>query len=394
MISALWDIPGIQSQQSLDFLVHLLDPVCIYDNEGKSVYASPKFLELFQAETHQIGFFDCFSWETVLLSSLREFWERALQGEVIQFLAKVNQTQEAIECSLQFNAAIDLMFLTAKPSNQAIYLHQLMEEYERLILALFNHPSLAIALINPQGILIKGNSHLHNLLETVEGEAIAFESFIHVEDKGLDLELKQNLLNGEIESYTIEQRFVTTNQEIIWVNASVSLLNLPICLNGCQQYFVVLLEDITENKKIYDALIRTEVKWKTFVLNNLNLFIQTSNAGQIIYASPAVERILGYKAEQLLDVHVLKLIHPDDMNKFYLASRLWSSSIKSAQLGIECRWRTQWGDWVYLYIQGQQFPMALEIDGLAISGYDISDRKRLEAKLKASEEKFRSLVSI
>jgi PAS domain S-box-containing protein len=315
MISTFWDIPGIRSKKSLEFLVKLLDPICVYDEQGQTVYASPPFLELLRTDSNQVGFFDYFVSESTKLLTLMNSWERALQGETIWFLAKAREGQEDIECSLQFNSETKLMFLVAKRIHLQAYTRELTEEYERWILALFNHPSLAIALISLEGMVVNSNQRLHELLGTNEAKAIYLEKLVHPEDQRIDLELKRKLLQGEIESYTVEKRFITAENEVIWLNVSASLITVPACINKHKKYFAVLLEDVTENKKIYSALIRTEGKWKAFVLNNLNLFIQTSSGGQIIYASPAVERLLGYRGEELLDCHVCQLIHPDDLNE-------------------------------------------------------------------------------
>ncbi|NJO39901.1 MAG: PAS domain S-box protein [Cyanobacteria bacterium CRU_2_1] len=389
MISTFWDIPGIRSKKSLEFLARLLDPICVYDDQGEVIYASQAFLELLQAEAEEVSFYDYFLSESTPQSVVTTFWNRALQGETVQFLFNLKNTREAIECSLQFSSDAKLMFLLAKKSNQDTCIHKIKAEYERLFMSVFNHPSLAIALIHPDGTLARCNQRLHELLGT-DREINHLEDFVHPEDKLIDVNLRQKLLDGDIESYTIEKRFIAKNGEVVWVNASVSLLNTS-CANG-HQSFAILLEDITENKKIYSALIRTEGKWKTFVLNSSNLFIQTTNSGQIIYASPAVERTLGYETDELLDLYISELIHPHDLNEIDLALYLWSSGIRLNKPGIECRWRSRSGKWVYLYIQGQRFPLALEIDGVAICGYNISERKRLEAELRASEEKFRSLV--
>ncbi|GAB4386381.1 MAG: hypothetical protein Kow00121_52850 [Elainellaceae cyanobacterium] len=391
MTSTFWDIPGTQSKQLLELLLQLLDPVCVYNKQGRTVYASPRFLDLLQINADQVGFFDYFSiFEKHAV--LSRYWQEALQGNTVGFISKLGETEEDLECSLRFNSEAEVMVLICQKSTQALSLCQLAEEYGRLILTLFNHPNLATALVDPEGLAVKCNQKLYDLLGVEERKPIYIEEFVHPEDRLLDAELRQKLLRGEIESYTIEKRYISKTQETIWVNASVSLLEVPIFVNGYNRYFTVLLEDITENKKIYSALVRTEGKWKAFALNSLNLFIQISNTGQIIYISPAVEQVLGYNVEELLDLAVTQLIHPDDLNEFELALHVWSNRIPLHKPGIECRWRTRSSDWAYLYIQGQRFPLALEIDGVALSGYNITDRKQLETQLKVSEAKFRSLV--
>ena len=101
---------------------------------------------------------------------------------------------------------------------------------------------------------------------------------------------------------------------------------------------------------------------------------------------------MGYQQEELLGRQIKELIHLSNSNEVELALQLWSSNIQANQTSIECWWKTKSNRWVALSIQGQQFPSALEIDGVIISGHNITDRKCLEAELRANEEKFRSLV--
>jgi PAS domain S-box-containing protein len=392
-IATFWDIPGMQSKNSLEFLAKLLDPICIYDEQGQTVYASPNFLEILQSKAEEVNFFQYFPSETLNVSTLINGWQRALRGETVLFLLNPKPHVE-IECSLQFNPDAKLMFLTAKKSSLGTYVQQLTNEYEQLLLASFNHPNLATIVVNLDGRIVRANAKLHEILGTQPGEDLYIETFVHSEDKLIDLNLRRRLLNEEIQTYTIEKRLVSRQGDVTWINASVSLITLSSGVNQSQLYFVALLEDITENKKTYTALIRTEEKWKSFVLNSLSLFIQTSSTGQVIYASPAVERILGYRAEALLGVQVTSLIHPEDITIFEDALPVWISSAYSQRTGIECRWKTRSSNSVYLYTQGQRFPLALDMDGIVISGHDITIRKQAEAELRRSDAVNRIMVQL
>jgi PAS domain S-box-containing protein len=392
MISTFWDIPGMRSKNSLEFVAKLLEPIGIYDEQGQTVYASPTFLEILQAQTEEVDFFQYFSSEGIPRSVLVNQWQRALQGETILFAFSTGNAEE-IECSLQFNSDLKLMFISARPcSLGTAYVCKITREYEQLLIALFNHPNLAMMLVSVDGLIVRCNHKAHELLGTQIGEKLYIESLVHPEDKLIDLELRQQLLNGELDSYTIEKRFVASNGEVIWINVSVSLIDRSIGTRSSQKYFIALLEDITENKKIYAALIRTEEKWKALVLNSLNLFIQTSSTGQILYISPAVERMLGYPSEALLGLPIVELIHPDDRATFCCGLQAWFSGLRSQRLGLECRWKTRSTGWVDLYIQGQRFPLGLEMDGIVITGYDITDRKQAELELRRSQAVNRAIV--
>ncbi len=390
MISTFWNIPGIQSCKSLEFLERSLTPTSVYDQQGHMLYASQSFLELLLTPA-PTRFLDCFPSTSIALIELTKVWEQALQGETPRFLSKTRDAAETLECSLQFDPEANLMWVNAKKIDAAERIRNLTEAYEQAI-ARSAHANLATVLINPQGGIIQCNQNLHKLLGTSDRDLLNLEQFVHPEDRFIDQPLKQNLLDGNLHAYTIEKRFISRNNEVLWLNVNVSSIAISACIEGHQRYYAVLLEDITESKKIYSTLVRTEEKWKTLFLNSPYLFIQTSPSGQMIYVSPAVEDLLGYQPEELLGRQIKELIHPSNLNEVDLALQLWSSNIQTHQSGIECWWRAKSNRWVSLSIQGQRFPSALEIDGVIISGHNITDRKCLEVELRANEEKFRSLV--
>ncbi len=390
MVSTFWEIPGLASEKSLEFLERSLAPMCVYDDRGCTIYASQSFLSLLQTSADSLDFFDYFASESTSQTMLAATWNHAVQGKATKFLAKTKQVLGEIECSLQFDPDAKFMFLLAKKADADGAIHDLMAKYERS-LAQLGYPSLATALISPDGIIMKCNQRLHTFLGTSDQETLRIEQFVHPEDRLLDADLRQSLLAGEISSYTIEKRFIARNNEIIWINASVSLIETPIYINGSQKFFAVLLEDVTESRKMYSALVQTEEKWKAFVLNSPYLFIQTSNLGQILYVSPAVEKMLGYEEAELLGCHITELIHPYHFSEFEQIFQSWVQD-QEISLGIECWWRSHSGRWVSLYMQGQRFPSALEIDGVVISGYNTTDRKWLEEELKTTQARYDSLV--
>jgi PAS domain-containing protein len=96
-IATFWDIPGMQSKNSLEFLAKLLDPICIYDEQGQTVYASPTFLEMLQSSAEEVSFFQYFPSESISISALINGWQRALQGETVLLLLN-SKTYVEIEC--------------------------------------------------------------------------------------------------------------------------------------------------------------------------------------------------------------------------------------------------------------------------------------------------------
>lgn len=384
MISPFWKASELQACQLTAFLERSLKPICVYDDQGQKVYSSQSFLNLLQTGANRTNFFDCF--RSDLRLKLTKLWQRASQGEAVQFTAELKDVKETLDCSLEFDQSAKLMFFTIEKSN----IRDLTEAYEKAILQ-SAHTNLATALMNSNGDVIQCNENLRSLLGIDEQEAINLDEFVHADDRFIDEQSKQNLIDGVIGSYTIEKRFITKNNGILWLNLNVSVIEI-LTEPFEQHYFAVILEDITENKKIYSTLVRTEEKWKTLFLNSPYLFIQASHSGQIIYISPAVETLLGYQSEELLGRQIKELIHPSNLNEIDLVLQLWSNNIQTSPSGVEWWWRAKSNRWVALAIHGQRFPSNLEMDGVMMSGHNITDRKALEIELRDNEEKFRSLV--
>jgi PAS domain S-box-containing protein len=390
MVSTFWDIPGILSGKTLELLEGSLGPICIYDDRGQCIYSSSSFVHLFPGNSDKTNFFDYFA--TLLPSAApHELWNQALRGETVAFLVPIREGRREIRCNLQFNRETRAMLLVAQINQSLDFDTQLIAEYEQRV-SWFKHPNLATALINLDGTVVKGDRKLYRLLGAEDHEILSIESFIHPDDRAIDANLKQRLITEDTGSYSVEKRFISRNGDIVWIYASVFLLKVTAKSGECKRYFLVLYEDVTENRKVYSALVRTEEKWKAFILNSSYLFIQTNNIGQIIYTSPAFEKLLGYQEAELIGRNVIELIHPRDLRNFQQVYSLWLNETTADRSLTECWWKAKTERWFCLAVQGRHFPAALEMDGIVISGYDVTRQKQLEMKLKASKEKFKSLL--
>ncbi len=75
----------------------------------------------------------------------------------------------------------------------------------------------------------------------------------HPDDLEAELAQVQRLLAGEIERHTSEKRFLDAEGRLIWVNRSGSLIRDA---DGEPLHFVVHIQDISERKRLADALQR------------------------------------------------------------------------------------------------------------------------------------------
>ena len=117
----------------------------------------------------------------------------------------------------------------------------------------FEHASIGMALVSPEGRWIKVNRALCHLMgyEAEELYEKTFQDITHPEDLELDLSQVRQVLAGEILSYQMEKRYFHKEGRLVWALLSVSLVR---DLQGKPLYFISQIQDITERKEAEAAL--------------------------------------------------------------------------------------------------------------------------------------------
>jgi two-component system cell cycle sensor histidine kinase/response regulator CckA len=75
---------------------------------------------------------------------------------------------------------------------------------------------------------------------------------------------------------------------------------------------ITIIRDITEHKRAEEALRKSEEKFRDIVENTVEWIWEVNAEGKYTYASPVVEKILGYQPEEMLNKHFYDLFHPED----------------------------------------------------------------------------------
>jgi PAS domain S-box-containing protein len=149
-----------------------------------------------------------------------------------------------------------------------------------------------------------------------------------------------------------------------------------------------IIQDVTERKRIEDALRKSEERFRLIAENAHDLIYRMSLPdGRYEYVSPAVERITGYSPEECYQNPKLvqTAIHPDWQAYFV---REWEKLLRGeGSDAYEYRIRHRSGEWRWLY---QRNVLVRDAAGMptAIEGIvsDITDRKEKEAALEARIE--------
>ena len=81
---------------------------------------------------------------------------------------------------------------------------------------------------------------------------------------------------------------------------------------GRLEKVIHIVTDVTERRRAEQALRHSEQRFKDIAENALELIWEVDAQGKYVYASPVVEKVLGYTPEEVLNKHFYDLFHPDD----------------------------------------------------------------------------------
>ncbi|MGD0282673.1 MAG: PAS domain S-box protein [Dissulfurispiraceae bacterium] len=173
---------------------------------------------------------------------------------------------------------------------------QLREEEERFR-SVFETAAIGVALESLEGHWLKVNSSLCRMVGYSDQElsAMTFSAITHPDDMEIDIAYKKHLLTGEFSYYHREKRCLHKNGHIVWMHLSVSLVR---DVHQKPSYFLTLIEDITERKKV-EHQIKQSLREKEALLREIHHRVKNNMA--------VVSSLLSLEARKIKDASVRSL---------------------------------------------------------------------------------------
>jgi len=113
----------------------------------------------------------------------------------------------------------------------------------------FEQCGVGLAHVSPHGDLIRVNSKLSGFLgyDSATLVKMSFQSITEASHVQEDLYLLHQVLRGEIDTYSIEKKYIHAKGHHVWAKLTVSLVRDE---SGEPDYFISVVEDIDDKKRI------------------------------------------------------------------------------------------------------------------------------------------------
>jgi PAS domain S-box-containing protein len=237
-------------------------------------------------------------------------------------------------------------------------------------------------LVNPKLCHILGYSE-QDLL------SMGFPDITFPDDLEDDLELVNKLLQGEIDHIDKQQRYIQKDGNPIWTHLTIQLLK---DIDGRPHQFLHTMMDITNHKFSEQKLIESEERLRLAFENANDGICLTDALGNHIEVNHRMCKIFGYSKEELENLTVNDITHPEDRYVIQgFIKRCISGEIERTvfeQRYLHKNGNTLWG----------QVSSSLARDAEGNPLYfishiqDITQKKLSEGKVGASIEKLRKAM--
>ncbi len=145
----------------------------------------------------------------------------------------------------------------------------------------------------------------------------------------------------------------------------------------------------SELRESLDSLRHSEEHFRSLIENASDIITVLDGEATVQYESPSVERVLGYKPDELVGHSIMDYIHPEDVQRTLDALSLVREH--GARPLVELRIKHKDGSWRYLEATGCNRLADPSIHGIVINSRDVTKRKQAEQALQDSEQRFRAI---
>jgi PAS domain S-box-containing protein len=171
---------------------------------------------------------------------------------------------------------------------------------------------IGMAITSPTKGIIEVNDHICKILgyERSELLQLTWAELTYPDDLSADVQSFNRVIAGEIDGYSIDKRWIRKDGQVINATISVKCLRK---IDGSVDYFLALLQDVTDHKRTYEALRASEERLRLLVESAEDYAIITLDTeGRVSGWSSGAMRMFGYAEVEIIGRSGEILFTPED----------------------------------------------------------------------------------
>ena len=263
-----------------------------------------------------------------------------------------------------------------------------LKESETRFQEAFQHASIGMALVAPDGRWLRVNRALCEMVGYSEPElmALTFQDITHPDDLETDLHFVRQILAGEILTYQMEKRYFHRGAQVVHVLLSVSLVRT---VQGAPLYFVSQIQNISERKAAENALRDSEERLHLITDNMPALIAYVDAQERYRFNNRLYRDWFGAKAEDLEGRTVRDLL--GEQSYEFIRPQLeivFSGKAVHFERELIAEGKHRYIEATYL----PHFGVEGQVLGFYGFAYDTTERHHAENALRQSEERLRLIT--
>ena len=183
----------------------------------------------------------------------------------------------------------------------------------------FHYCAVGLAHVGIDGTFIRVNKKLCDFLDYSDQELtkLTFQDLTAPDHLDEDLDQLERLLEGQIDNYSIEKRYIRRDGKRVWAKLTVSLVRDD---SNNPDYFISVVEDIDEKKRIQSELFQVDALFSKIVSafsERTFIWVATPDFSKLKYANDGYANIFGRSEYELYcnPMSFLDHVHEDDRTR-------------------------------------------------------------------------------
>ena len=222
----------------------------------------------------------------------------------------------------------------------------------------------------PDGRIIDANASLARMLGLASREQARGRPLRELSADPAERDAFLARLSREGALTGVEVRLRRADGATVWALESASRIE-----EGTPPEVVVegTLIDVTERRRAVDALKESEEYFRSLIDNAADVIMIVEGDGTIRFGSPSLERLLGYRPQELVAEPLFDAIHPDDGEA---VRRMFAAMVHgSGSASAEFRFRHRDGTWRHMEAVGSDLSHHPSVAGFLVQLRDVTERK-------------------